>query len=105
QNAISESSFLIRAAKLTTKEVENITKSVNFYKPEQLSEFYGNIYGTLNLKDAAERMRISRSKWVSTAATLLRLGLLLSPEGKNLKSTAPAAPAQAAVPLPPRATD
>ncbi len=105
ENAISDASFLIRAGKLTPQELASTVALVPFYKPELLSEFYGNIYGTLNLKDAAARMNLGRSKWVSISALLLRLGLLLSPEGKSLKTIdakalASAAANQAAGPIP-----
>ncbi len=85
-NAITEASFLMRASKLTPQELASTAALVPYYNPDLLIELYGNIYGTLNLKDAAARMNLPRSKWVSISAMLLRLGLLLSPEGKSLKS-------------------
>jgi len=44
-------------------------------------EFYGNIYGTLNLKEAAEKMNLSEARWMSFVVNMLKLGLLLTPDG------------------------
>jgi hypothetical protein len=52
---------------------------------QALLDMYGNIYGTLNLADVAERMGFKRSEWVAASAELLRLGLLLAPDGRSLQ--------------------
>lgn len=52
-----------------------------------LSEIYGNVYGTLNLADVAERLSLRRSQWVMGVAHLLRAGIFLAPDGKSLKIT------------------
>lgn len=86
QNAISEVSFLLRPpGKLAPGELEARLARGASIDPRAQTEFYGNIYGTLNLKDIAERMGLRHDQWVTMAANLLRLGLLLAPDGRSLK--------------------
>ncbi|MCA9805092.1 MAG: DUF4388 domain-containing protein [Cyanobacteria bacterium HKST-UBA02] len=86
QNAISEVSFLLRPpGKLAPGELEARLARGASIDPRAQSDFFGNIYGTLNLKDIAERMGLRHDQWVTMAANLLRLGLLLAPDGRSLK--------------------
>jgi len=86
QNAISEVSFLLRPpGKLAPGELEARLARGASIDPRTQTEFFGNIYGTLNLKDIAERMGLRHDQWVTMAANLLRLGLLLAPDGRSLK--------------------
>gem|GEM_PF-886706 len=85
ENFITESSFLIRSAKLSKRKLEAIVNLSSLTNHQALLDMYGNIYGTLNLADVAERMGFKRSEWVAAAAELLRLGLLLAPDGRSLQ--------------------
>ncbi len=85
ENYISESSFLIRSSKLSKRKLEAIVHLSSLSNTQALLDMYGNIYGTLNLADVAERMGFKRSEWVGAAAELLRLGLLLAPDGRSLQ--------------------
>jgi len=85
ENYINETSFLIRSSKLSKRKLEAIVSLSSLHNAQTMLEMYGNIYGTLNLTDVAERMGIRRSEWVSAAAELLRLGLLLAPDGRSLQ--------------------
>ncbi len=85
ENYINETSFLIRSSKLSKRKLEAIINLSSLHNAQTMLEMYGNIYGTLNLTDVAERMGIRRSEWVSAAAELLRLGLLLAPDGRSLQ--------------------
>ncbi|MDP3508398.1 MAG: DUF4388 domain-containing protein [Candidatus Melainabacteria bacterium] len=85
ENAINESSILTRSLKVSSDELAEIISLAKFYNPQKLVEAYGNIYGTLNLSDVAERSGLSRSEWVMAATQLLQLGLLLTPDGRSLK--------------------
>ncbi len=84
-NFITESSFLIRSSKLSKAKLEAIVKLSSLQNHQALLDMYGNVYGTLNLADVAERMGFRRSEWVAAAAELLRLGLLLAPDGRSLQ--------------------
>lgn len=83
--AISEVSFLQRApGRLTPEELE---KRLLEGMPLGLTvqkEFYGNVYGTLNLKDVADKMGLSQARWMAIVVNLLKLGLFLTPEGNSV---------------------
>ncbi len=85
-NFITESSFLIRSSKLSKAKLEAIVNLSSLQNRQALLDMYGNVYGTLNLADVAERMGFKRSEWVAAAADLLRLGLLLAPDGRSLQA-------------------
>ncbi|MBZ0189460.1 MAG: DUF4388 domain-containing protein, partial [Candidatus Obscuribacterales bacterium] len=86
QNAISKVSFLLRPpGKLAEGELEQRLSRGARIDPASQIEFYGNIYGTLNLKDIGEKMSLRHDVWVAMTANLLRLGLLLAPDGRSLK--------------------
>ncbi len=85
ENAISENSILTRSIKVSSDQLLQIVRLAQFYKPQKLIDAYSNIYGTLNLIDVAERSGLTRSDWILAAAQLLQLGLLLTPDGRNLK--------------------
>lgn len=90
---ITELSYLLRSPlKLNDQELEKLLLSgapINF---KTQKEFYGNIYGTLNVKDIAIKMNLSQSRWMATVANLLRLGLILTPDGRTLEATGLSAP-------------
>lgn len=88
KNFISESSILLRPAGRTSKEeVANYIQSQSALYHEKQLEFYDSVYGSLNVKDIAEKLSLQRFQGVIIVASLLRLGLILTPEGKSLKST------------------
>lgn len=86
KKAITEMSFLLRPpeklddAELVKRITGRVTTSVELHK-----DFYNNTYGTLNLKDIAERMALRHDQWTAIAVNLLKAGLLLGPDGKSLK--------------------
>lgn len=84
-NFITESSFLIRSSKLSKRKLEAVVNLSSLQNHQALLDMYGNVYGTLNLADVAERMGFKRSEWVAAAAELLKLGLLLAPDGRSLQ--------------------
>lgn len=85
---ISELSFLLRSpGKLTDAELEKSLLSGAPLNMKSQKEFYGNIYGTLNIKDISEKMQLSESRWMAIVANLLNLGLILTPDGKRLEET------------------
>jgi hypothetical protein len=103
---ITELSFLLRSAvKLTEQELEKTLISGAPLSMKMQKEFYGNIYGTLNIKDIAQKMNLSESQWMATVANLLRLGLLLTPDGKTLEATGFTAPSPKPVRQAPSAPD
>ena len=73
-NFITESSFLIRSSKLSKAKLEAIVNLSSLQNRQALLDMYGNVYGTLNLADVAERMGFKRSEWVAAAADLLQIG-------------------------------
>jgi GGDEF domain-containing protein len=85
-NLISEASFLLRPpGRLGKGELEKRLVFGRAIDTRLQVEFYGSIYGTLNLKDVAERLSLKQSQWVSLAANLLRLGLLVGPDARSLQ--------------------
>ncbi len=98
---ITELSYLLRSAtKLNEQELEKVLISGAPLSMKMQKEFYGNIYGSLNIKDIAIKMNLSESRWMATVANLLRLGLILTPDGRTLEATGftapPAKPTRAA---------
>ena len=90
---ISELSYLLRSAmKLNEQELEKVLLSGAPLNMKMQKEFYGNIYGTLNIKDIAIKMGLPESRWMATVANLLRLGLILTPDGRTLEATGYTAP-------------
>lgn len=93
---ITELSFLLRSAlKLNEQELEKVLVAGAPISIKMQKEFYGNIYGTLNIKDIAQKMVLSESQWMATVSNLLRLGLILTPDGRTLEATGLQAPAPA----------
>lgn len=84
---IDDMSILVRGEKLSTEELSRSIHACKVVSPAVLSEIYGNVYGTLNLADVAERLSLRRSQWVMGVAHLLRAGIFLAPDGKSLKIT------------------
>jgi len=98
---ITELSFLLRSpTKLNDQELEKTLLTGAPLNIKMQKEFYGNIYGTLNVKDISQKMALSESRWMATVANLLRLGLILTPDGRTLEATG----LQAPVPAPTRAS-
>jgi hypothetical protein len=92
-NLINELSFLLRPPeRLADGELEKRLRAARVQDPQLHAEFYSNIYGTRNIKDTAEKMGLSHSQWVNISADLLKLGLLLAPDGRNLKAPDPPPP-------------
>ncbi|MCC7527648.1 MAG: DUF4388 domain-containing protein [Candidatus Melainabacteria bacterium] len=92
-NLINELSFLLRPPeRLADGELERRLRTARVRDPQLHAEFYSNIYGTRNIKDTAEKMGLSHSQWVNISAGLLKLGLLLAPDGRNLKTPDPPPP-------------
>jgi hypothetical protein len=90
---ITELSYLLRSAtKLNEQELEKVLISGAPISIKMQKEFYGNIYGSLNIKDIASKMNLSESRWMATVANLLRLGLILTPDGRTLEATGFTAP-------------
>lgn len=90
---ITELSYLLRSAvKLNEQELEKVLLSGAPLNMKMQKEFYGNIYGTMNVKDIAIKMNLSESRWMATVANLLRLGLILTPDGRTLEATGYTAP-------------
>jgi GGDEF domain-containing protein len=86
QHAINEMSFLLRApGRLSEGELKQRLAMGKPIDLKRQTEFFGNIYGTANLKDVAERMSLQQSEWVAIATNMLELGLLLAPNGCSLK--------------------
>ncbi len=95
---ITELSFLLRSpGKLSDQELEKILLGGAPINMKMQKEFYGNIYGTLNIRDIAEKMNLSQSRWMATVANMLKLGLLLTPDGRRLEETGFDAPVMAPV--------
>jgi len=93
-NYINELSFLLRPPeRLAEGELENRLRAARVRDPQLHAEFYSNVYGTRNIKDTAEKMGLSHSQWVNIAADLLKLGLLLTPDNRCVKSEDPLPPA------------
>jgi hypothetical protein len=93
---ITELSFLLRSpGKLSDQELEKILLGGAPINMKMQKEFYGNIYGTLNIRDIAEKMNLSQSRWMATVANMLKLGLLLTPDGRSLEETGFDAPVKA----------
>ncbi len=84
---IDDMSILVRGEKLSTEELSRSIHACKVVSPAVLSEIYGNVYGTLNLADVADRLSLRRSQWVMAVAHLLRAGIFLTPDGKSLKIT------------------
>lgn len=84
---IDDMSILVRGEKLSTEELSRSIHACKVVSPAVLSEIYGNVYGTLNLADVADRLSLRRSQWVMAVAHLLRAGIFLAPDGKSLKIT------------------
>ncbi|HIA53302.1 MAG TPA: DUF4388 domain-containing protein [Candidatus Melainabacteria bacterium] len=92
-NYINELSFLLRPPeRLAEGELENRLRLARVRDPHLHAEFYSNVYGTRNIKDTAEKMGLSHSQWVNIAADLLKLGLLLTPDNRNVKAEDPPPP-------------
>lgn len=71
---------------LSDQEVERIlNQGVAFDKAIQL-KFYKNIDGKLTLKQLGKNLFFPRSILITLAANLLRLGLVLTPDGRNVKT-------------------
>jgi hypothetical protein len=86
QHAINELSFLLRASgRLNEGELKQRLAMGKPIDLKRQTDFFGNIYGTANLKDVAERMGLQQSEWVAIATNMLELGLLLAPNGCSLK--------------------
>jgi GGDEF domain-containing protein len=93
ENYINELSFLLRPQeRLADGELEHRLQMHRVPDPQLHAEFYSNIYGTRNIKDTAEKMGLSHSQWVNIAADLLKLGLLLAPDGRSIKAPDPPPP-------------
>lgn len=89
-NYINELSFLLRPQeRLAEGELESRLQQHHVPDPQLHAEFYSNVYGTRNIKDTAEKMGLSHSQWVNIAADLLKLGLLVAPDGRSLKAPDP----------------
>ena len=87
RNAISDMSFLLRPAdKLSESDIENRLRCIPNINLRQHIDYFNSVYGSLNIKDIAEKLELKKYEWVSTAANLLRVGLILAPNGKSLKS-------------------
>ncbi len=92
---ITELSFLLRSpGKLSDAELEKTLLNGAPLNMKSQKEFYGNIYGTLNIKDIAQKMELSESRWMAIVANLLNLGLILTPTGKRLDETGYNVPAK-----------
>ena len=71
---------------LSDQEVERIlSQGVAFDKAIQL-KFYKNIDGRDSLKKIGKKLYLPRSILITLAANLLRLGLVLTPDGRNVKT-------------------
>lgn len=87
RNAISDMSFLLRPAdKLSERDIENRLRCIPNINLRHHIDYFNSVYGSLNIKDIAEKLELKKYEWVSTAANLLRVGLILAPNGKSLKS-------------------
>lgn len=85
QHGINELSFLVRPpTRHAPGEVEQRLKDGQPIDPNLQMEFYSNIYGTRNIKDTAEKLNLTPSRWTSITANLLQLGILLTPEGRSI---------------------
>lgn len=92
-NYINELSFLLRPPeRLAEGELEHRLQLHRVPDPQLHAEFYSNIYGTRNIKDTAEKMGLSHSQWVNIAADLLKMGVLLAPDGRSIKAPDPPPP-------------
>lgn len=90
RNCINELSFLLRPPeRLAEGELETRLRNARVRDPNLHAEFYSNVYGTRNIKDTAEKMGLAHSQWVTIAADLLRLGLLLTPDNRSIKAEDP----------------
>ncbi len=85
QYLINEQSILVRGARMSPEAASRCVKQCKTVESSVLSEFYSNIYGTLNLADVAEKLGLRRSQWVMAAAHFLKQGALLAPDGTSLK--------------------
>lgn len=85
QYLINEQSILVRGARMSPEVASRCVKQCKTVESSVLSEFYSNIYGTLNLADVAEKLGLRRSQWVMAAAHFLKQGALLAPDGTSLK--------------------
>ncbi|HEY9785097.1 MAG TPA: DUF4388 domain-containing protein, partial [Candidatus Obscuribacterales bacterium] len=84
---IGENSFLLRPpGKMSPKEIDRRLARGQRIDRAMQAEFYSNIYGTRNIKDTAEKLNLTTSQWVSITANLLQLGILLTPDGRNVQS-------------------
>ncbi len=90
RNYINELSFLLRPPeRLAEGELETRLRNARVRDPNLHAEFYSNVYGTRNIKDTAEKMGLAHSQWVTIAADLLKLGLLLTPDNRSVKAEDP----------------
>lgn len=89
QHAINELSFLMRPpTRVTPEDVEKRLKDGQPIDTNMQMEFYSNIYGTRNIKDTAEKLRLQPSRWTSITANLLQLGILFTPDGRSIATIA-----------------
>lgn len=87
KNQVNESSILTKEFDdIDDDEIKRIlNKGVKFDPTIQL-EFYKAACGSKNIKQIADSMFLPRSIWFVVSANLLRLGLLLPPSGRSLKT-------------------
>lgn len=84
---LNEGSILLRAPGQMSEE--QFEKRLMEGRPLGLKpqkDVYDNIYGSLMLQQIGEKLGLGQSKWMAIAVNLLRLGLLLTPEGKSLEN-------------------
>ncbi|MBX9691874.1 MAG: DUF4388 domain-containing protein, partial [Cyanobacteria bacterium] len=85
EQGLNEHSILQRTyEKLTKDQIIEYLQQGEPIPVELQLEFFSNVYGTMNLKDIVAKMKLPPSRWPVLVENLMRLGLVLTPDGRSL---------------------
>lgn len=87
KHELDECSILLRAPGQISEE--QFEKRLTEGRPLGLKsqkDVYDNIYGSLALQQVADKLALGQSQWMAIVVNLLRLGLVVKPDGRSLEN-------------------